>query len=175
MFDGFRSLPDVDKDETHEWVEALDDIVHTDGRARASYVVREVLSRARELNIGLSELLQTPYINTILPEDEPEFPGDEVMEKRIRRIIRWNAMAMVTRANLRFGGLGGHISTYASSASLYEVGFNHFFRGKDAPGGGILCCRRHQSCHTWQNHDPLLHLLFDVRPAAHRRPSMGPR
>ena len=81
------------------------------------------------------EVVQTPYINTISPEQEPVFPGDEEMEKRIRRIVRWNAMAMVTRANHRYPGIGGHLSTYASAAALYEVGFNHFFRGK-ADGGG---------------------------------------
>src|SRR5438552_10711585 len=87
------------------------------------------------LHTGLPELVQTPYINTISPEQEPAFPGDEALEKRIRRIIRWNAAVMVTRANKHFEGIGGHISTYASSASLYEVGFNHFFRGRNSPRG----------------------------------------
>src|SRR5665811_1945396 len=81
-------------------------------------------------------MVSTNYINTIAPEQEPYFPGDEAMEHRIRRIIRWNAAAMVMRANKKHDGIGGHLATYASAASLYEVGFNHFFRGKDAPGGG---------------------------------------
>src|SRR5207247_8931749 len=91
---------------------------------------------ARQLHVGLPALTQTRYINTISPEQEPYFPGDEAMELRIRRMIRWNAAAMVLRANNFSAGIGGHLATYASAASLYEVGFNHFFKGKDAPGGG---------------------------------------
>ncbi|MBI5512038.1 MAG: pyruvate dehydrogenase (acetyl-transferring), homodimeric type [Deltaproteobacteria bacterium] len=137
MFDAFKSqLPDADPGETAEWREALEQVVAADGPERARSLIRELLTRARELNVGLPALTQTPYVNTIPPAEEPPFPGDEGMEKRIRRIIRWNAMAMVYRANRRDHGLGGHIATYASSASLYEVGFNHFFRGKDAPGAG---------------------------------------
>jgi pyruvate dehydrogenase E1 component len=93
-----------------------------------------VLKRARQLRIGLPGLVQTRYINTVSPEQEPAFPGDEEMELRVRRIIRWNAALMVLRANHLFPGIGGHLATYASAASLYEVGFNHFFRGKDAEG-----------------------------------------
>ena len=137
MFDQFKSqLPDVDPQETQEWLESLEALVDQDGGERARYLLREIIARARDLNVGLPALIQSPYINTIPPDREPEFPGDEAMEKRIRRIIRWNAMAMVHRANKRFDGLGGHLSTYASSASLYETGFNHFFRGPDTPGGG---------------------------------------
>jgi pyruvate dehydrogenase E1 component len=126
-----RLLPDADPQETQEWIEALDDVVAQQGRLRADYILRKVLKRARQLDIGLPSLTQTHYINTISPEQEPPFPGDEQMELRIRRIIRWNAAVMVSRANKRHEGIGGHMSTYASSASLYEVGFNHFFRGKD--------------------------------------------
>src|SRR6185436_1716276 len=117
--------------ETAEWIAALDDVHRNAGRERADFLLRKVLKRARQLHIGLPGLIQSRYINTISPEQEPAFPGDEQMELRIRRIIRWNAALMVIRGNLHFGGLGGHLSTYASSASLYEVGFNHFFRGKD--------------------------------------------
>ena len=124
-----QQLHDSDPEETREWIESLDRIVQKDGYHRARFLLRKVLKRARMQDLGL-ELVQTPYINTISPEQEPEFPGDEVMEKRIRRMVRWNAMAMVSRANQRYDGLGGHLSTYASAASLYEVGFNHFFRGK---------------------------------------------
>jgi pyruvate dehydrogenase E1 component len=126
-----QQLPDVDPAETQEWIEALDAVVRNEGKTRAQFLIRRILKRARMLNVGVPELVQTPYINTISPEQEPTFPGDEKMEKRIRRIIRWNAVVMVTRANKHYDGIGGHISTYASSASLYEVGFNHFFRGKD--------------------------------------------
>src|ERR1700674_79998 len=91
------------------------------------------------LPVGLPPLTQTRYINTISPEQEPFFPGDEEIELRIRRIVRWNAAAMVLRANTRYAGIGGHLATYASAASLYEVGFNHFFRGKDdGPGDQIF-------------------------------------
>src|SRR5688572_7842577 len=88
------------------------------------------------LHVGIPPLTQTRYINTISPEQEPYFPGDEQMELRIRRLIRWNAVAMVLRANHSYPGIGGHLATYASAASLYEVGFNHFFRGKDRDGSG---------------------------------------
>src|SRR5919198_847680 len=99
--------------------------------------------RARMLHVGLPPLTQTRYINTISPEQEPPFPGDEAMELRIRRMIRWNAMAMVVRANHDFPGIGGHLATYASSATLYEVGFNHFFRGKDDGAGDQIYFQGH--------------------------------
>ena len=105
-------------------------------KARARFIIYKLLKRARQLQVGLPPLTQTRYINTISPEQEPSFPGDEEMERRIRRLIRWNAVAMVLRANNRFAGIGGHLATYASAASLYEVGFNHFFRGKDDGGSG---------------------------------------
>jgi pyruvate dehydrogenase E1 component len=131
-----RLLPDVDPQETSEWVDALDDIVARSGEQRADFVIRKVLKRARQLQLGLPSLVQTHYMNTISPEQEPAFPGDEDLERRIRRLIRWNAAVMVTRANQNYDGIGGHLSTYASSASLYEVGFNHFFRGKDENRAG---------------------------------------
>ena len=126
-----RQLPDPDPTETQEWIDALDGVVEAHGHERADFLLRKVLKRARQLRIGLPGLVQTRYINTISPEQEPRFPGDEQMELRVRRIIRWNAAVMVLRANHLFPGIGGHLSTYASAASLYEVGFNHFFRGKD--------------------------------------------
>jgi pyruvate dehydrogenase E1 component len=136
-FDEFKhQLPDIDPDETAEWLESFDQLVGDEGEARARFVLYKLLKRARQLHVGLPPLTQTRYINTISPEQEPFFPGDEQLELRIRRTIRWNAVAMVLRANNQFSGIGGHLSTYASSASLYEVGFNHFFRGKDADGGG---------------------------------------
>src|SRR5438045_600155 len=95
-----------------------------------------LLERARERHVGVPPLTTTDYINSIPPEREPWFPGDEHVERRIRAYIRWNAAIMVHRAQRPEVGVGGHISTFASAASLYEVGFNHFFRGKDHPGGG---------------------------------------
>ena len=136
-FDEFKhQLPDIDPAETEDWMASLDQVVEQAGEVRARFLIYKLLKRARQLQVGLPPLTQTRYINTISPEQEPPFPGDEDMELRIRRIIRWNAAAMVLRANTRFSGIGGHLSTYASSASLYEVGFNHFFRGKDGEGSG---------------------------------------
>jgi len=140
LLEGFkRQLPDADPSETQEWIDSLEDVARNQGPERADWLLRRLLKRARQLRIGLPGLVQTRYINTISPEQEPEFPGNEEMELRIRRIIRWNAALMVIRANNHFNGLGGHLSTYASAASLYEVGFNHFFRGKDeGPGDQIF-------------------------------------
>jgi pyruvate dehydrogenase E1 component len=136
-FDEFKhQLPDIDPDETDDWMASLDQVVAEEGEARARFIIYKLLKRARQLQVGLPPLTQTRYINTISPEQEPFFPGDEQIELRIRRIIRWNAVAMVLRANTSYAGIGGHLSTYASSASLYEVGFNHFFRGKDGEGSG---------------------------------------
>jgi pyruvate dehydrogenase E1 component len=129
-------LPDVDPAETAEWLESLDSVVEHGGRNRARYIMLSLLQRARENQVGVPSLRSTDYINTIPPEAEPWFPGDEHVERRIRAYIRWNAAIMVHRAQRPGVEVGGHISTYASSASLYEVGFNHFFRGKDHPGGG---------------------------------------
>ena len=137
IFDQFKQqLPDVDPAETQEWLDSLDAVVAEAGPERARFIVYKLLKRARQLQVGLPPLTQTRYVNTISTEQEPPFPGDEAMEHRIRQMIRWNALAMVLRANTRFDGIGGHLSTYASAASLYEVGFNHFFRGRDDGGAG---------------------------------------
>ena len=139
-FDEFKhQLPDIDPAETDEWLASLDQVVADEGENRARFLMFKLLKRARQLHVGLPPLTQTRYINTISPEQEPFFPGDEELEHRIRRIVRWNAVAMVLRANNRFPGIGGHLATYASAASLYEVGFNHFFHGKDdGPGDQIF-------------------------------------
>ncbi|MCW2765869.1 MAG: 2-oxo-acid dehydrogenase subunit, homodimeric type [Nocardioides sp.] len=129
-------LPDIDPDETNDWIDSFDSLVDERGRERARYVMLRLLERAREMNVGVPALRSTDYINTIPPEREPWFPGDEEAERRIRAFIRWNAAVMVSSANRKGLEVGGHIATYQSSASLYEVGFNHFFRGKEAPGGG---------------------------------------
>jgi len=129
-------LVDTDPAETAEWKESLDAVLKAAGPVRARYLMLTMLNRAQEKNLGVSALRATDYINSIPPALEPAFPGDETMERRIRAFIRWNAAVMVHRAQRPGVGVGGHISTYASSASLYEVGFNHFFRGQDHPGGG---------------------------------------
>ena len=129
-------LPDIDPDETTDWLESFDGLVDERGRERARYIMLRLLERAREWQVGVPALRSTDYINTIPPEREPWFPGDEEIERRIRAFIRWNAAITVSTANRKGLEVGGHIATYQSSASLYEVGFNHFFRGKDHPGGG---------------------------------------
>nr|WP_269639100.1 pyruvate dehydrogenase (acetyl-transferring), homodimeric type [Micromonospora chokoriensis] len=137
MSDGLPSqLPDIDPEETSEWVESLDGVIDERGAKRARYVMLRLLERARERQVGVPPLTTTDYINTIPSEREPWFPGDEHVERRIRAYVRWNAAMLVHRAQRPEIGVGGHISTFASSASLYEVGFNHFFRGKNHPGGG---------------------------------------
>src|SRR5579872_744057 len=131
-----HQLPDIDPEETAEWVDSFDAIVDSRGKTRARFLLMKLLERARANQVGFPATVSTPYVNTISPEQEPWFPGDEYIERRIRAYIRWNAAVMVTRANHRSEGIGGHLSTYASSASLYEVGFNHFFRGKSDGGPG---------------------------------------
>ena len=129
-------LVDIDPSETAEWHASFDAALDHAGPVRARYLMLSLLKRAHEKNIGVSALRTTDYINTISPENEPDFPGDESIERRIRAFNRWNAAMLVHRAQRPGVGVGGHISTYASSAALYEVGFNHFFRGQDHPGGG---------------------------------------
>ena len=129
-------LIDANPDETAEWHQSLDSLIKHGGPARARYLMLSLIKRAHEANIQLPNLRLTDYMNTIPPESEPQFPGDEFLERRIRAYIRWNAAIMVHRAQRPGVGVGGHISTFASSAALYEVGFNHFFKGKDHQGGG---------------------------------------
>ncbi len=129
-------LPDTDPAETQEWLDSLDQVLDLGGRTRARYVMLRLLERAREKQIGVPSLTATDYVNTIGPEQEPWFPGDEDVERLYRRMIRWNAAVMVHRAQRPGISVGGHISTYASASTLYEVGMNHFFRGPDHPGGG---------------------------------------
>jgi len=130
------NLPDIDSEETAEWLESLDGMIDEAGRNRARYIMLKLLERARERHLGVPSLTATDYLNTIPPEQEPWYPGDVALERKFRRLARWNAAIMVHRAQRPGIGVGGHISSYASSATLYEVGFNHFFRGKDHPGGG---------------------------------------
>ncbi|MEJ1092367.1 pyruvate dehydrogenase (acetyl-transferring), homodimeric type [Microbacterium istanbulense] len=127
---------DSDPEETGEWQQSLDELVDAKGHGRGREIMLSLLKRSKELHLGVPMVPTTDYINTIAPENEPSFPGDEEVERRYRAWIRWNAAVTVHRAQRPGIGVGGHISTYASSASLYEVGFNHFFKGADAPGGG---------------------------------------
>jgi len=127
---------DSDPDETNEWRESLEQLVHAKGAGRGREIMLSLLKASKELHLGVPIVPTTDYINTIAPENEAPFPGDEDIERRYRSWIRWNAAITVHRAQRPGIGVGGHISTYASSASLYEVGFNHFFRGQDHPSGG---------------------------------------
>jgi len=127
---------DIDPEETAEWQESLDALVAAQGHERAREIMLSLLKRSKDLHLGVPMVPTTDYLNTIAPEDEPEFPGNEELERRYRKWIRWNAAITVHRAQRPGVGVGGHISTYASSAALYEVGHNHFFRGPDHAGGG---------------------------------------
>jgi len=129
--DFLHQLPDTDPDETAEWLDSLGAVVARRGPTRAAFLMERLLERARELGLGVAPTVSTPYINTIPRSEEPWFPGDAAVEKRIRAFIRWNAVAMVVRANREADGIGGHLSSFASSATLLDVGFHHFFRGKD--------------------------------------------
>ena len=136
--DGFvHQLPDTDPAETKEWLDSLDALVSMQGPARSRLILLRLLERSAELGVGIPTPVRTPYVNTIAPQDQEErywFPGDEHIERRIRAFIRWNAAVMVVNANKHADGIGGHLASYASSAGLYEVGFNWFFRGKE---GGL--------------------------------------
>jgi pyruvate dehydrogenase E1 component len=126
---------DSDRDETREWQEALDDVLTAQGEERARFLLGRLYDHAYRQGVPLPPPA-TPYVNTIPAAEEPEFPGDRELERRIKSLVRWNAMAMVVRANRREDGIGGHIATYQSAATLYEIGFNHFFRGRGESGFG---------------------------------------
>ena len=119
--------------ETNDWIDSLRDVARRRGPERVSRLLQTLQIEAQRSGIRLPVTSQTPYVNSIPIEKQPPYPGDLNIERRIKSIIRWNAMAMVVEANQNNHGIGGHISTYASAATLYEVGFNHFFRGQDHP------------------------------------------
>ncbi len=120
----------MDDIEIKEWLSSLDYVLEHESPARAQYLLQQLKIRAQQAGIQLPFGVNTPYINTIPADKQPAFPGNREIERRIKSIVRWNAMAMVVRANRVESGIGGHISTYASAATLFEIGFNHFFRGK---------------------------------------------
>jgi pyruvate dehydrogenase E1 component len=132
------SKDDLDPTETKEWIESLNAVIENDGPSRASYLLNKVISEAYTAGLVLPDTRTTPYINTIPPELEIKSPGDQNIEKKIRAYIRWNAAAMVVRANKISSELGGHIGTFASAATLYDVGMNHFWRAKNKNFGGDL-------------------------------------
>ncbi|MDC0628107.1 pyruvate dehydrogenase (acetyl-transferring), homodimeric type [Pelagibacteraceae bacterium] len=132
------SKDDIDPIETNEWIESLNSVIENDGSSRASYLLNKVIDQAYKSGLVLPDTRTTPYINTIPPESEIKSPGDQNIEKRIRAYIRWNAAAMVVKANKKSSELGGHIGTFASAATLYDVGMNHFWRAKNNKFGGDL-------------------------------------
>lgn len=135
-----QQTPYFDKDplETKEWIDALLSVLKFEGAERAEFLIQQLINKARQRGLDLTVGLNTPYVNTIPVELEPSFPGNEKLEKRIAALIRWNAVMMVLQAGKVSSELGGHIATYASAATLYEVGFNHFFHGPDAKHGADL-------------------------------------
>jgi pyruvate dehydrogenase E1 component len=136
----------MDEVELKEWLASLDYVLNSGTPDRVQYLLQQLQIRAQESGVTLPFTYHTPYINTIPKDKQPAFPGNRELERRIKSIVRWNAMAMVVRANKQADGIGGHISTYASSATLYEVGFNHFFRGKtDTFNGDLVYFQGHAS------------------------------
>ena len=124
--------------ETREWLESLDYVLQSGGPARVGRLLSRLADHARRGGVKLQFTANTPYINTISPAEQPPFPGSREIERRIKSLVRWNALAMVVKANKIEEGIGGHISTYASAATLYEVGLNHFFKGKGDDNDGDL-------------------------------------
>ncbi|MBP6343067.1 MAG: pyruvate dehydrogenase (acetyl-transferring), homodimeric type, partial [Candidatus Omnitrophica bacterium] len=133
-----KPVPVMDDIELKEWLSSLDYVLNNGSPERVQYLLQQLQIRAQESGVTLPFTLNTPYINTIPVEKQASFPGNREIERRIKSIIRWNAMAMVVRAEKKGEGVGGHISTFASSATLYEIGFNHFFRAPDKDGQGDL-------------------------------------
>ncbi|MFO8149118.1 MAG: pyruvate dehydrogenase (acetyl-transferring), homodimeric type, partial [Trueperaceae bacterium] len=126
-------LAELNRVELREWLESLEYVLASGGAERVREILERLEVHAHRHGVRIPFSAETPYINTIPADETPEYPGDFELERRIRALIRWNAMAMVVRANKMSDGIGGHLATYASAATLYEVGFNHFFRG---PGKG---------------------------------------
>ena len=130
------TVADIDPQETAEWRDAFMALVATEGPERARLILAELVHLARTQQIGWQPQLNTPYVNTVAVQNQPVFPGDLAVEERLASIMRWNALAMVVRANQAYGELGGHIASYASAADLFESGFNHFFRAREGLGEG---------------------------------------
>jgi pyruvate dehydrogenase E1 component len=129
---------DIDPEETREWLDALDGVLENEGPARAQHLVERIVERAQTGGAHVELGVQTPYVNTIPVAQQPQLPGNEELETRLRHLVRWNAMALVVRANEESSELGGHVASFASSAMLYDVGFNHFWRAPSADFGGDL-------------------------------------
>ena len=129
-------MNDTDPQETREWLDSLEYVLEQHGVERATYLFERLRDRLGERGGQVSQSVNSPYVNTIPASQQPPYPGNLELERRIRSLVRWNAMAMVVKANQQRPGIGGHISTFASAATLYEVALHHFLRGKDGPQGG---------------------------------------
>ena len=141
-----QRLPDIDPEETDEWLESLRSVVDSSGLERARILLHEVLAEAQDLGVEIPPASQTPYVNTIPWDNQIPYPGNLEIEKEIQNAILWNSALIVSDANRRIDGIGGHISTYASSSTIYEVGFNHIFKGKESNGiGDALYIQGHGS------------------------------
>ena len=141
-----QRLPDIDPEETDEWLESLRSVVDSSGLERARLLLHEILTEAQDLGVEISPASQTPYVNTIPWDNQTPYPGNLEIEKEIQNAILWNSALIVSDANRRTDGIGGHISTYASSSTIYEVGFNHEFKGKESNGiGDALYIQGHGS------------------------------
>ena len=138
-----KNIPDIDNQETQEWLDSIQSLIESSGPDRAHFILDNLISYARRNGVRMPFQANTDYINTIPLLDQKPYSGDRAIERRIKSIIRWNAMAVVVRANRKNHGIGGHISSYASSATLYEVGFNHFFKGPDKNNSDIIFFQGH--------------------------------
>ena len=140
-----KNILDIDPLETQDWIESLNSLIDEKGNKRAHYIIEKLINYSRSKGIQIPFSAETEYINTISLSEQEPYPGNRAIERRIKSIIRWNAMAMVVRANRNKHGIGGHISSFASSATLYEVGFNHFFKGNDNNNGDLIYIQGHVS------------------------------
>src|SRR2546427_8837592 len=138
-----KDAAELDAVETREWLDSLDYVLQSGGPAKVARLLRELTIHARQNGVKLPFTANTPYINSIAADEQALMPGSPDVERRIKSLVRWNAAAMVVRANKAEEGIGGHISTYASAATLYEVGFNHFFRGHDEGDGDVIFFQGH--------------------------------
>jgi pyruvate dehydrogenase E1 component len=142
----FNRFDDVDPQETQEWIESIDSVLRAHGASRAHFLLNQMIDHARRSGAYLPYSPNTAYLNTIPLGQQPEYPGDRALERRLEAYLRWNAMAMVVHANRLSAEYGGHIASYASSATLYEVGFNHFWRARsESHGGDLIYIQGHSS------------------------------
>ena len=140
-----KNYQDTDPEETQEWVESIKSILENDGIERTHFIIEKLLKFTRRNGVRLPYSAHTDYVNTIPVSQQKPYPGDREIERRIKSLVRWNAMAMVVRANQENHGIGGHISSFSSAATLYEVAFNHFLRGSEYHGGDLVFIQGHSS------------------------------